>query len=128
MAQVILHKFPRPTFHAAPVQHGEPPLSPADGGRVAHQHLWLVEDLLNRRKPTCFGPTHRGRSGRRGKGPAFGPFLAPNGYWDIEGEPYTVAPGNDFRWFRSRILGGRTNHYGRISLRMGPSGKTSSSK
>ena len=31
-----------------------------------------------------------------GKGPAFGPFLAPNGYWDIEGEPYTVAPGNDF--------------------------------
>jgi choline dehydrogenase-like flavoprotein len=52
-----------------------------------------------------------------GKGPAFGPFLAPNGYWDIEGEPYTVAPGNDFRWFRSRILGGRTNHYGRISLR-----------
>jgi choline dehydrogenase-like flavoprotein len=44
-------------------------------------------------------------------------FNAPNGYWDIEGEPYTVAEGNQFRWFRSRILGGRTNHYGRISLR-----------
>lgn len=44
-------------------------------------------------------------------------FAAPNGYWDIEGEPYTVAPGSEFRWFRSRILGGRTNHYGRISLR-----------
>src|SRR6185369_8821713 len=41
----------------------------------------------------------------------------PNGYWDIEGEPYTVAKDNEFRWFRSRILGGRTNHYGRISLR-----------
>jgi choline dehydrogenase-like flavoprotein len=48
---------------------------------------------------------------------AFGYFLAPNGYWEIEGEPYTTAPGTTFRWFRSRILGGRTNHYGRISLR-----------
>jgi len=47
----------------------------------------------------------------------WGYFNAPNGYWDIEGEPYTTAPGTEFRWFRSRILGGRTNHYGRISLR-----------
>jgi choline dehydrogenase-like flavoprotein len=44
-------------------------------------------------------------------------FSAPNGYWDVPGEPYTVAKGQQFRWFRSRILGGRTNHYGRISLR-----------
>jgi choline dehydrogenase-like flavoprotein len=48
---------------------------------------------------------------------SWGYFAAPNGYWEIEGEPYTTAPGNEFRWFRSRILGGRTNHYGRISLR-----------
>ncbi|HYZ84205.1 MAG TPA: GMC family oxidoreductase [Bryobacteraceae bacterium] len=47
----------------------------------------------------------------------WGYFAAPNGYWDIDGEPYTVAPGSEFRWFRSRILGGRTNHYGRITLR-----------
>ena len=47
----------------------------------------------------------------------WGYFNAPNGYWDIAGEPYTVAEGSQFRWFRSRILGGRTNHYGRISLR-----------
>ena len=47
----------------------------------------------------------------------WGYFNAPNGYWDIDGEPYTVAPGNEFRWFRSRIVGGRTNHFGRISLR-----------
>ena len=33
------------------------------------------------------------------------------------GEPYTVAEGSKFNWFRSRIVGGRTNHYGRISLR-----------
>jgi choline dehydrogenase-like flavoprotein len=44
-------------------------------------------------------------------------FSAPNGYWEVPGEPYSVADGSQFRWFRSRILGGRTNHYGRISLR-----------
>lgn len=47
-------------------------------------------------------------------------FMAPNGFWDIEGEPYTTAPGSAFRWFRSRIEGGRTNHWGRIALRFGP--------
>jgi choline dehydrogenase-like flavoprotein len=47
----------------------------------------------------------------------WGYFAAPNGYWHVPGEPYTNAPGNEFQWFRSRILGGRTNHYGRISLR-----------
>ena len=50
----------------------------------------------------------------------FGEFLAPNGAWDIAGEPYTSAPGADFQWFRSRIVGGRTNHWGRIALRNGP--------
>jgi choline dehydrogenase-like flavoprotein len=47
-------------------------------------------------------------------------FLAPTGAWSIEGEPYTTAPGNRFRWFRSRIVGGRTNHFGRIALRYAP--------
>jgi choline dehydrogenase-like flavoprotein len=47
-------------------------------------------------------------------------FMAPNGFWEIEGEPYTTAPGSTFRWFRSRIEGGRTNHWGRIALRFGP--------
>jgi len=47
----------------------------------------------------------------------FGYFLAPNGYWDLPGEPFTVAEGSSFRWFRSRILGGRTNHFVLISLR-----------
>jgi len=35
----------------------------------------------------------------------------------LEGEPYTVGEGSQFQWFRSRILGGRTNHYGRMSFR-----------
>jgi choline dehydrogenase-like flavoprotein len=47
-------------------------------------------------------------------------FLAPNGFWEIEGEPYTTAPGSRFSWFRSRIVGGRTNHWGRIALRYAP--------
>jgi choline dehydrogenase-like flavoprotein len=50
----------------------------------------------------------------------FSEFLAPNGAWDIEGEPYTSAEGANFQWFRSRIVGGRTNHWGRIALRFAP--------
>jgi choline dehydrogenase-like flavoprotein len=50
----------------------------------------------------------------------FGEFLAPNGAWNIQGEPYTSAPGANFKWFRSRIVGGRTNHWGRIALRFAP--------
>jgi choline dehydrogenase-like flavoprotein len=63
---------------------------------------------------------HRG-AGVGGKASEdFSEFLAPNGSWDIEGEPYTTAPGSKFRWFRSRIVGGRTNHWGRIALRFAP--------
>lgn len=50
----------------------------------------------------------------------FGDFDAAWGGWEIEGEPYTKAAGTEFDWFRSRMLGGRTNHWGRISLRFGP--------
>jgi choline dehydrogenase-like flavoprotein len=50
----------------------------------------------------------------------FGEFDGCIGGWDIDGEPYTQAPGSTFDWFRGRMLGGRTNHWGRISLRMGP--------
>jgi choline dehydrogenase-like flavoprotein len=51
---------------------------------------------------------------------AFGDFDAAWGGWDIEGEPFTTVAGTEFKWFRSRMLGGRTNHWGRISLRFGP--------
>ncbi|PQA60458.1 GMC oxidoreductase [Siphonobacter curvatus] len=50
----------------------------------------------------------------------FGDFDAAWGGWQLEGEPYSAAPGTEFHWFRSRMLGGRTNHWGRISLRFGP--------
>ena len=42
-----------------------------------------------------------------------------DGGWRVPGEPYSSAEGTDFLWWRSRMLGGRTNHWGRISLRMG---------
>jgi choline dehydrogenase-like flavoprotein len=50
----------------------------------------------------------------------FGEFDGSLGGWKIDGEPYTVAPGSTFKWWRSRMLGGRTNHWGRIALRWGP--------
>ena len=61
-------------------------------------------------------------SPRRGAGTVrpFGDFDAAYGGWALEGEPYTTTAGTQFDWFRSRMLGGRTNHWGRISLRMGP--------
>jgi choline dehydrogenase-like flavoprotein len=63
---------------------------------------------------------HRG-AGARGQAYTGGPtgftYSATYGGSQLEGEPYTVAAGSDFSWFRSRILGGRTNHYGRVTLR-----------
>jgi len=61
-------------------------------------------------------------SPRRGAGStrAFGDYDAAYGGWEIDGEPYTRKNGTRFDWFRSRMLGGRTNHWGRISLRFGP--------
>ncbi len=45
------------------------------------------------------------------------------GGWIVPGEPYTNASdeeGRQFTWWRARMLGGRTNHWGRIALRNGP--------
>ncbi len=57
-----------------------------------------------------------------------------DGGWRVPGEPYITRayPADDGRWheggdwnrnwvwWRARMLGGRTNHWGRIALRMGP--------
>ncbi len=46
-----------------------------------------------------------------------------DGGWEMPDEPYTQGAhdqANHFQWWRSRMLGGRTNHWGRISLRNGP--------
>jgi choline dehydrogenase-like flavoprotein len=60
------------------------------------------------------------RRGAPTKERPFGEFDACIGGWEIAGEPYTVADGTRFDWWRARMLGGRTNHWGRISLRFGP--------
>lgn len=61
------------------------------------------------------------RRGYGGKEKPFGEFDGCIGGWEIDGEPYTIAPGaQQWDWFRARMLGGRTNHWGRISLRFGP--------
>jgi len=57
-------------------------------------------------------------------GKPFGYFDATiDGGWSVPGEPYTNASdekGREFKWWRARMLGGRTNHWGRIALRNGP--------
>jgi choline dehydrogenase-like flavoprotein len=83
-----------------------PPVVPE---RDYKEHVWPY-DLPHRGA----GVGGKGRIGLEDE------FLAPNGAWEIEGEPYVAAPGSKFRWFRSRIVGGRTNHWGRIALRMAP--------
>jgi len=60
------------------------------------------------------------RRGASTKFRPFGDFDASYWGWDIEGEPYTKAEGTNWDWWRARMVGGRTNHWGRISLRFGP--------
>ena len=43
-----------------------------------------------------------------------------DGGWQVPGEPYTTADGSEFLWWRARMLGGRTNHWGRYALRFSP--------
>jgi choline dehydrogenase-like flavoprotein len=107
--------------------------SGAGGGTVAHVltrlgvKVTLLEaggplnparDYKEHKTPADYG--HRG-AGERAESylgrKDFGFFGAPNCYHEIDGEPYTVGDGSKFVWYRSRIVGGRTNHYGRITLR-----------
>lgn len=84
-----------------------PMLNPAKDFK---EHMWPYE--VSHRGAAPGGASYFGKSPY-----PFGYFAATFGGWELEGEPYTVAPGSKFQWFRSRIVGGRTNHYGRISLR-----------
>ena len=60
------------------------------------------------------------RRGASTKFRPFGDFDACYWGWEIDGEPYTKAEGTQWDWWRARMVGGRTNHWGRISLRFGP--------
>ncbi len=68
-----------------------------------------------------------GQAPLRGSGTPDKPFgfydATVDGGWQVPGEPYTSAssdPRRQFWWWRARMMGGRTNHWGRISLRNGP--------
>jgi choline dehydrogenase-like flavoprotein len=65
-------------------------------------------------------PWESPRRGASTKFRSFGDFDACYGGWSLDGEPFTTQSGTDWMWFRARMLGGRTNHWGRISLRFGP--------
>lgn len=65
-------------------------------------------------------PYESPRRGASTKFRNFGDFDAAYGGWELDGEPYTHVGDTEFDWFRSRMVGGRTNHWGRISLRFGP--------
>jgi len=86
-----------------------PPLNPTEDFK---EHVWPY-DLPHR------GAGVGGNSLKPGNS-LENEFIAPTGAWTIEGEPYTTSPGSNFRWYRSRIVGGRTNHWGRIALRFAP--------
>ncbi len=80
---------------------------PIDPDKDYKEHVWPYELAHRGAGIGGAGYTDYGRT----------ELMAPYGSWTLEGEPYTSAPGTKFRWFRSRVVGGRTNHYGRISLR-----------
>ncbi len=65
-------------------------------------------------------PWESPRRGASTKFRPFGDFDASYWGWEIDGEPYTKKDGTQWDWWRARMLGGRTNHWGRISLRFGP--------
>jgi choline dehydrogenase-like flavoprotein len=65
-------------------------------------------------------PWESPRRGASTKYRPFGDFDACYWGWEIDGEPYTKENGTQWDWWRARMLGGRTNHWGRISLRFGP--------
>src|SRR3954447_14409183 len=88
--------------------------------------------------PMFFPPTQAPLRGAGTPDKPFGFYDATvNGGWTVPNEPYMVKRsrrGNgwheatdmslattdqNFMWWRARMLGGRTNHWGRIALRMG---------
>ena len=90
------------------------------GLKVALVEAGPYFDPANPEQQTQFKwPYESPRRGASNKRP-FGDFDTAYGGWEIEGEPYTHSGDTKFDWFRSRMLGGRTNHWGRISLRFGP--------
>ncbi|MBM88660.1 MAG: GMC family oxidoreductase [Gammaproteobacteria bacterium] len=106
--------------------------SGAGGGMATHQlanaglKVALVEagdfyDPANETQRTQLRyPWESPRRGASTRLRPFGDYNSCIGGWELDGEPYTQKDDTEFMWWRGRMLGGRTNHWGRISLRFGP--------
>ena len=108
--------------------------SGAAGGQTAYTLAMegvrvLMLEAGRRYEPATETPMMQtnGQAPLRGAGTPEKPFgffdATIDGGWNVPGEPYTSAsddPARQFQWWRARMLGGRTNHWGRISLRNGP--------
>ena len=106
--------------------------SGAGGGMVTHQlanaglKVALIEagdfyDPADEAQRTQLrNPWESPRRGASTRLRPFGDYNSCIGGWELDGEPYTQKDDTEFMWWRGRMLGGRTNHWGRISLRFGP--------
>ncbi len=104
--------------------------SGAGGGMAAHELTKAGANVIvleaggmwdNTRDSDMFvQPWETPRRGRSTPDKPFGEHDGCIGGWNVPGEPFTTAPGTQFQWWRARMVGGRTNHWGRISLRFGP--------
>ena len=84
-----------------------PMLNPA---RDFKEHKTPYADRASRRGRCAPSPTSAAERLSASSAP-------PTAAGNCPASPTPSPTGSEFRWFRSRILGGRTNHYGRISLR-----------
>ncbi len=104
--------------------------SGAGGGMAAHELTKAGANVIlleaggmwdNTKDSDMFvQPWETPRRGRSTPDKPFGEHDGCIGGWNVPGEPFTTAPGTQFQWWRARMVGGRTNHWGRISLRFGP--------
>jgi choline dehydrogenase-like flavoprotein len=85
----------------------------------AGPHLGPAKDFKEHMWPYTVGHRAVGEAAELyfGRQKSYSWFDAPSGPWEIDGRPYITGTDTKLRWFRSRILGGRTNRCGRISLR-----------
>ena len=78
---------------------------------------WYASKDSQMLMPAYATPQRGARDARRGPSASSTPATAAG---RSTASRYTRAPGTQFGWWRARMLGGRTNHWGRISLRFGP--------
>ena len=83
-----------------------------DPRRDFKEHKWPYDYPHRGAGPSAEG--YFGGGGSSGQGFTFNANFGGN---ELDGEPYTLADGTQFLWWRSRVVGGRTLHYARNSYR-----------